>query len=415
MSKRSRYRQSAIPSEQKQQMNFGNLHERHELAKQVKRRVIAAEGSNLLHDERRLKSLIAEQMRVELGSQVLSLGLHQEIVDDIYNEMKGLDILQPLMEDRRVTEIMVNGPKRIFIEADGRLRQTELSFRDQAHLSDVITHFFSQANRALNYRQPIADMRLPDGSRANAVLPPVATDGPIFTIRKFTGIKLSGEALIATDFITRECLDYLGDAIRQRESIMISGGTGSGKTTLLNVLSSEIPARERVVTIEDSSELQLQGHENLVRLEARLPGPDGSGQITIADLIKTALRMRPDRIIVGEVRGAEAYDLLSSMNTGHPGTLCTGHANSCRDMVSRLANLVLHVSNLPYETILREVAAAVHILVHIRRTSEGKREISEVYRLYPDDKQIYRLEAVFLREMEGSDLVYQTTNQTPGD
>lgn len=188
---------------------------------------------------------------------------------------------------------------------------------------------------------------------------------------------------------------------------MISGGTGSGKTTLLNVLSSEIPARERVVTIEDSSELQLQGHENLVRLEARLPGPDGSGQITIADLIKTALRMRPDRIIVGEVRGVEAYDLLSSMNTGHPGTLCTGHANSCQDMVSRLANLVLQVSTLPYETILREVAAAINILVHIRRTAEGKREISEVYRLLPDQRNIYQLEALFLRHEEGSELVYQ--------
>ncbi len=395
-------------SEESKAINISDNHVRYELAARVKRRVSAAGGSDLIRDERSLKGLIAEQLRVELGSQVLGLGLHHEMVEDIFNQMRGLDVLQPLMEDRRVTEIMVNGPYRIFIEADGRLRQTELKFRNTAHLTDVITHFFSQANRALNFRQPIADMRLPDGSRANAVLPPIATDGPIFTIRKFTGIKLSGEALVATDFISKECLGFLGEAIRRRESIMISGGTGSGKTTLLNVLSSEIPARERVVTIEDSCELQLQGHENLVRLEARLPGPDGSGQITIADLIKTALRMRPDRIIVGEVRGAEAYDLLSSMNTGHPGTLCTGHANSCRDMVSRLANLVLQVSNLPYESILREVATAINILVHIRRTAEGKREISEVYRLLPNQQDIFKLEAIFVRHEEGSELVYQT-------
>lgn len=390
-------------------LNMADISGRYELAGRIKRRVSAAGGSDLIHDDKRLKGLIAEHLSAELGNQTLGLGLHREMVSEIFNQMRGLDVLQPLMEDRRVTEIMVNGPNHIFIEADGRLRQTDLKFRNEAHLSDVIVHFFSQANRPINFRQPIADMRLPDGSRANAVLPPVATDGPIFTIRKFTGIKLSGDALVATDFISRDCLDFLGEAIRKRESIMISGGTGSGKTTLLNVLSAEIPARERVVTIEDSSELQLQGHENIVRLEARLAGPDGSGQISIADLIRTALRMRPDRIIVGEVRGAEAYDLLSSMNTGHPGTLCTGHANSCHDMVSRLANLVLQASNLPYETILREVASAINILVHIRRTAEGKREISEVYRLLPDHRSIYRLEAIFKRQEEDSELVKQTS------
>lgn len=373
----------------------------------VKRRVTSGSQFNVVLDDTRLKALIAEQLSQELGKQKLGFARHQNLVDEIFNQMRGLDVLQPLMEDRRITEIMVNGPDKIFIESDGRLRQTELKFRDEAHLTDVIVHFFSRANRPINFRQPIADMRLPDGSRANAVLPPVAANGPIFTIRKFTGIKLSSQALVATDFISPDCLDYLAEAIRRRESILISGGTGSGKTTLLNVLSAEIPARERVVTIEDSSELQLQGHDNVVSLEARLPGPDGSGQISIADLIKTALRMRPDRIIVGEIRGSEAYDLLSSMNTGHPGTLCTGHANSCHDMVGRLANLVLQASTLPYDTILRDVASAINLLVHIQRTAEGKREISEVYRLIPDHQSIYRLEALFLRKKEGDPLVRQ--------
>lgn len=380
---------------------------RYALIAKVKRNVTTASQFDMVLEDRKLKILIAEQLNLELGKQKLGFALHQELVDEIFNQMRGLDVLQPLMADRRVTEIMVNGADQIFIESDGRLRQTDLRFRDAEHLTDVIVHFFSRANRPINFRQPIADMRLPDGSRANAVLPPIASNGPIFTIRKFTGIKLTGQALVATDFISQACLDFLGQAIRQRESIMISGGTGSGKTTLLNVLSSEIPARERVITIEDSSELQLQGHDNLVKLEARLPGPDGSGQISIADLIKTALRMRPDRIIVGEVRGKEAYDLLSSMNTGHPGTLCTGHANSCQDMISRLANLVLQSSSLPYETILREVASAIHLLVHIRRTAEGKREISEVYRLRPHHHKIYELEAIFLREKEGDPLVRQ--------
>lgn len=380
---------------------------RYELTERVKRRVSQSGLNQNKIDDLKLKTLIAEQLSIELGGQKLGLGFHREMVHEIYNQMRGLDVLQPLMEDRKVTEIMVNGPDSIYIEADGRLRQTELKFRNRDHLTDVIIHFFSQANRPINFRQPIADMRLPDGSRANAVLPPIAADGPIFTIRKFTGIKLSSRALIATDFMTEECLRELSLAIRARESIMISGGTGSGKTTLLNVLSSEIPAGERVITIEDSSELQLQGHENLVRLEARLPGPDGCGQITIADLIRSALRMRPDRIIVGEVRGAEAYDLLSSMNTGHPGTLCTGHANSCEDMVTRLANLVLHASSLPYETILREVASAINLLIHIRRTSDGKREISEVVRLIPDHEHIYRLRSLFKRQKEGDDLVRQ--------
>ncbi len=379
--------------------------EKYELSTKVKRRVTQISTYDKLLDDQALKSLIAAQLNDELGERKLALGLQQEMVEDIFNQMRGLDVLQPLMADQRITEIMVNGFDKIFIETDGRLRQTELRFRDEAHLRDVIVHFFSQANRPINFRHPIADIRLPDGSRANAVLPPVATNGPIFTIRKFTGIKLSKEALVATDFVSQACLDYLGHAIRRRESIMISGGTGSGKTTLLNVLSTEIPPIERVITIEDSSELQLPGHENLVKLEARLAGPDGSGQISIQDLIRTALRMRPDRIIVGEVRGIEAYDLLSSMNTGHPGTLCTGHANSCRDMVSRLATLVLQASSLPYETILREVASAINILVHIRRTAEGKREISEVYRLEPDIEVIYRLTPLFIRKKEGDELV----------
>ncbi|MBN1891252.1 MAG: CpaF family protein, partial [Clostridiales bacterium] len=264
----------------------------------------------------------------------MTLSEKRDLALSIFNSMRRLDVLQPMMEDPGITEIMVNGFDCVFFERDGFLFDSDIHFKDQETLQAVLTHFFSRANRPLNEASPIADLRLPDGSRANAVLPPIAPDGPILTIRKFTGIRPNMESLIRQEFISEEAADYLAEAVKNKQTIFICGGTGSGKTTFLNTLSSFIPKDERVVTIEDSAELSLQGLNNLVRLEARLPGPDGQGGINIGQLIRTALRMRPDRIIVGEVRGSEAADMLHALHTGHPGSLCTGHANSCVEMLN---------------------------------------------------------------------------------
>lgn len=300
------------------------------------------------------------------------------LIREIYNRTRGLDILQPLLDDPSVTEIMVNGPNHVFYEKDGVIHQAEIVFDNMRHLFDVVSTLFSRLNRPLSLHNPIADARLKDGSRANAAIPPVAPDGPVLTLRKFTGVRHTPEALIETGFLTTESLGFLQKQVRERRSVFICGGTGTGKTTLLNVLSSFIPDHERIVTIEDSIELQLVNQPNLVRLEARLPGPDGEGEITISQLIRASLRMRPDRIIVGEVRGREAADLIQAMNTGHPGSLCTGHGNSCHDMIVRLSNLVLDGSTMPLEAVRQTLASVIDIMVHISRVAGGRRKVDEI-------------------------------------
>jgi pilus assembly protein CpaF len=311
----------------------------------------------------------------------MTLREKRELALSIFNSMRRLDVLQQMMEDPGITEIMVNGYNCVFYERDGSLYPSDIHFKDAETLHSVLTHFFSRANRPLNEASPIADLRLPDGSRANAVLPPIAPDGPILTIRKFTGIRPDMESLIRQEFITKDAADYLSGAVRDKKTIFICGGTGSGKTTFLNTLSSFIPPEERVVTIEDSAELSLQGLPNLVRLEARLPAPDGQGAISIGQLIRTALRMRPDRIIVGEVRGNEAADMLHALHTGHPGSLCTGHANSCVEMLNRLSTMVLAGSSLPFEAVVRQIIMGIDILIHIKRSAHGKRLINEIVTL----------------------------------
>lgn len=300
------------------------------------------------------------------------------LFEAVYNQTRGLDILQPLMNDPGVTEIMVNGPDAIFYEKAGELHRSNLRFDQPADLENLIYNLFSRVNRNLNLSQPIADARLPDGSRANAVLPPAAPDGPILTLRKFTGIRHTPEALVQSGFINTAALHFLKEKVESRSSVFICGGTGTGKTTLLNVLSNYIPKSERVVTIEDSAELQLIGQENLVRLEVRQPGPDGQGGIDLRQLIRASLRMRPDRLIIGEVRGAEAADFVQAMNTGHPGALCTGHGNSCQDMFMRLGNLVLEGSRLPPNAIRAVMAACINIMVHISRYPGGLRRVDEI-------------------------------------
>lgn len=333
-------------------------------------------GGDPTDDE--LKEIIANVISDRSGDLKMSLDEKRSLASVVFNSLRRLDVIEPLMEDPQVTEIMVNGPDKVFFEKAGKLYKSQIRFRDARHLTTVISAFFANRNRPLNEANPIADLRLPDGSRANAVLPPVAPDGPIVTIRKFTGISHDIAALIRSGFISEECARFLSECVKNRKTVFLCGGTGSGKTTFLNCLSSFIPPTERVVTIEDSAELNLLGIDNLVRMEARLPGPDGSGEVNIGMMIRAALRMRPDRIIVGEVRGAESADMIHALNTGHPGSMCTGHANSCNEMLDRLTVMVMSGSNLPYEAIVSQISMGIDIMLHITRSRDGRRYIDEV-------------------------------------
>lgn len=296
----------------------------------------------------------------------------------VFHSIRGFDVLDELLEDPSVTEIMVNGYQTIFYEKSGRLFLWEKQFDSEERLLDVIQKMAAKANRVVNESSPIADTRLPDGSRVNVVLPPASLDGPAVTIRKFSGCPITMERLVDSGSISAEARDYLIRAVKEKKNIFISGGTGSGKTTFLNALSSFIPDGERVVTIEDAAELQLRNVSNLVRLEVRRANAEGCAAISVRDLIRTALRMRPDRIIVGEVRGAEALDMLQAMNTGHSGSLSTGHANSTVDMISRLETMVLEGSEMPLFAIRKQIASAIDIFVHLSRRKDGSRGVEEI-------------------------------------
>lgn len=341
------------------------------------------------------RQIIANVIGEESVELRLTLVQKRELAQRIFNRMRRLDILQPMMDDPAITEIMVNGHEKIFFEKEGRLYTSPLQFRSREELEIMIMNFFSRANRPLNEAYPIGDLRLPDGSRANAVLPPIAPEGPIFTIRKFTGVRPDMDTMIQQKVLSAAAAKYLSDAVKEKKTIFLCGGTGSGKTTFLNTLSSFIPSDERVVTIEDSAELSLQGLTNLVRLEARLPGPDGKGEVQIDQLIRTALRMRPSRIIVGEVRGKETADLLNAIHTGHPGSLSTGHANSCEEMVNRLAAMGLAGSSLPYDAVVQQITMGIDIFVFLARKTDGKRKIHEITELKGYEKGRFILQNVY--------------------
>lgn len=297
---------------------------------------------------------------------------------EIFNSIRRLDLLQEFIEDREITEIMVNGANHIFFEKSGRLYLSENRFESVQKLEDVVQQIVSQSNRIINEASPIVDARLTDGSRVNIVLPPVALEGPIITIRKFPDTPITMEKLVVLESITIEVAKFLESLVIAGYNIFISGGTGSGKTTFLNVLSNYIPSSERIITIEDSAELQLRNISNLVRLEVRNANSEGSNEITIRDLIKTSLRMRPDRIIVGEVRDEAAVDMLQALNTGHDGSLSTGHANSPADMLSRLETLVLMGADIPLLAVRKQIASAIDIIVHLGRLRDKSRRLLEI-------------------------------------
>lgn len=300
------------------------------------------------------------------------------IAVEIYDSIRGLGPLEKLLADETITEIMVNGPKQVFIERKGKLQQTDVVFSDTDQLMNVIDRIVSPLGRHVDEANPMVDARLPDGSRVNAVIPPLSLKGPLLTIRKFSKSPLTVENLIAYGSLTIKMAAFLEACVRGRLNVVVSGGTGSGKTTLLNVLSAYIPYDERIVTIEDAAEIQLQ-QKHVLTLEARPANLEGAGQITIRDLVRNALRMRPDRIIIGEVRGGEALDMLQAMNTGHDGSLTTGHANSTRDMLARLETMVLMAGmNLPLPAIRQQIASAIDIIVQQARMRDGSRKIISI-------------------------------------
>ena len=308
----------------------------------------------------------------------------------VFEAIRGLGVLGQIITDSDITEVMINGYQDIFIEKNGQLRKLENHFESRQELETIITKFVSQAGRVVNESEPIVDTHLSDGSRVNVVMPPVALNGPIVTIRRFPKEAMTVRKLIEYGSITPEVAEFLALLVRARYNIFVSGGTGSGKTTFLNALSNFIPGDERIITIEDSAELQIKNIANLVRLETRNAGPDGSGAITIKDLIKSALRMRPDRIVVGEVRGAEALDMLQAMNTGHDGSLSTGHANSTYDMLSRLETMVLQgAAGLPLEAIRQQIGSAVDIVIHLSRLRDKSRRTMEIVEILGYDRETH--------------------------
>lgn len=336
------------------------------------------------------------ESRVIMLQYNITLADQRRIIQEIFDKIRGYDLLQPLISNPLITEIMVNRYDRIFYEEGGKIFHSQIKFENEQAYRELINHWFAKANRPLNHSYPIADLRLPDGSRAHAVIPPASPDGPILNIRKFSNVKPDRNFYISRKGIPEKYMEFLENAVRDKKSIFICGGTGSGKTTLLNILSASIPTDERVITIEDACELQLQNISNLVRLEAQRIDAGTVTQINLSNLIKASLRMRPDRIIVGEVRGEEAVDLLNAMNTGHPGALSTGHSNSCLDMLYRLSNLIFANSKIPYEAIQRSLASAIDYLVFIKREADGLRHVVEIEELTDYSNNQFILSPVYL-------------------
>ena len=355
--------------------------------------------SRELSDEE-VQELIDREILKTSRENCLLLEEKLRLQKELFNSMRRLDMLQELIEDPDVTEIMVNGPRDIFIERSGRLTRWERCFSSKGKLEDVVQQIVSFCNRSVSKANPIADARLADGSRVNIVLDPVALNGPVVTIRRFPKEPVRMRQLLEWGSISAEAAAFLQQVVKAGYNIFVSGGTGSGKTTVLNALSEYIPSDERIITIEDNAELQLDRVTNLVTLEARNANLEGEREITIRDLIKTSLRMRPDRIIVGEIRGAEAIDMLQAMNTGHDGSLSTGHANSPGDMLSRLETMVLMGMDLPLTAVRRQIASGVDLIVHLGRLRDGSRKVLEIVELDGMEQGEIRLRPLFTFEEE---------------
>lgn len=349
-----------------------------ETAQQIKKLIFERYNLDQMSDEL-LEETIGQLLTENAGGEYITIEERVDISEKVFSSIRGMGLLDSIIKDDQITEVMINGPNNVFIEKEGKLNKLEQQFNDEKQLEDIIQKIVGQAGREVNQANPIVDTRLPDGSRVNVVLPPISLNGATVTIRKFSKTPMTIDQLIRYGSITPEVAHVLELFVKAKYNIFISGGTGSGKTTFLNAVSNYIPHDERVITIEDSAELQIEGIDNLVRMETRNANTSGSGSVTIRDLIKSSLRMRPERIIVGEVRGGEALDMLQAMNTGHDGSLSTGHANSTRDMLSRLETMVLQGSEgLPLEAVRQQIASAVDIIIHLSRLRDKTRKTMEI-------------------------------------
>jgi pilus assembly protein CpaF len=375
-----------------------------DLKKRIQERLIAELDPKAdMADTAELRHTIEEMFQALLTEEniVLSRSQRQELFEQIVAEILGYGPIQPLLADDTVTEIMVNGPKQVYVERFGKLEKTDITFDDEEHLLRIIDRIVSPLGRRIDESSPMVDARLPDGSRINAVIPPVSLVGPTLTIRKFARIPITAEDLIKWGTISPEALEFLKACIVGRMNIVVSGGTGSGKTTLLNILSGYIPDDERIITIENAAELQLR-QEHVVSLESRPPNIEGKGAITIRDLVINALRMRPDRIIVGEVRGGEALDMLQAMNTGHDGSLTTCHSNSPRDTLARLETMCLMAGmDLPLRAIREQIASALDLIVHQERMKDGSRKIVSITEVQGMEGDVIVLSDIFQFEQTG--------------
>ena len=374
-----------------------------ELKKQLKDKLNAEiDYSREISDEE-MQELIDELLIKEGKRQALSLAEKEKLRKELFHAVRKLDVLQELVDDADVTEIMINGAEHIFIEKKGKLSRLEQKFESKEKLEDVIQQIVAACNRVVNEASPIVDARLENGARVNVVLSPVALNGPIVTIRRFPDKPITMEDLVSYGSIPEEVCKWLQKLVEAKYNIFISGGTGSGKTTFLNALSNYIPQEERIITIEDSAELQILNIPNIVRMETRNANVERCREITIRDLIKTSLRMRPDRIIVGEVRGGEAFDMMQCLNTGHDGSMSTGHANSSKDMMSRLENMILMGMELPLNAIRQQIASGIDILVHLGRLRDKSRKVLEIVEVLGFEQGEIRLRPLYRFQEEGED------------
>lgn len=374
------------------------MNETEEIKKELKNELMSR--LDMLEDinDREIMSQIHELILSGERTRRLSLQQKERMSRELFYSVRKLDVLQELTEDNRVTEIMVNGYQNIFVEREGKIQRYEKQFTSKEKLEDVIQQIVGRCNRVVNEQKPIVDARLENGDRVSVVLPPIALNGPILTIRRFPEEPITMDKLVAAESLTKEAADFLKILVISGYSILIGGGTSTGKTTFLNALSNYIPREERIITIEDSAELQIQGIENLVRLETRMKNVEGGSEITLRDLIKTSLRMRPSRIVVGEVRSAEAVDMLQAWNTGSDGSMGTAHANSTKDMISRLETMVLMGMQLPLDAIRRQIASAVDIMVHLGRQRDGSRVVMEITEVVGYEEGEVLLSPLFYRD-----------------
>jgi pilus assembly protein CpaF len=350
-----------------------------------------------------LRAQLGDMLITLINEESLPINLEERnrLVNDLQNDIMGLGPLEPLLADPTISEIMINGHKTIFVERRGKLELSNVTFNDDAHLMRVIDKIVSRVGRRVDESSPMVDARLPDGSRVNAIIPPIALDGPSMSIRRFSVVPLRMEDLLSKQALTPEMAQFLAAMVEAETNIVISGGTGSGKTTLLNILSSYIPETERIVTIEDTAELQLQ-QSHVVRLETRPPNIEGKGEVPMRALVKNALRMRPDRIVLGEVRGGEVIDMLQAMNTGHDGSLTTIHANNPREALSRLENLVgMGGASIPPKALREMIAAAIHVIIQATRLPDGSRRITSITEITGMEGDVITIQEIFAYEKQG--------------